>query len=49
MNLKVATTTRTMVEILFWMSKEDSSMVQEWQDMDDIVFTLDEADDNALT
>jgi hypothetical protein len=31
------------------LEEEDSSMVQELQDMDDVVFTLDEADDDAQT
>ena len=30
------------------LDEEYSSMVQELQDMDDIVFTLNEADDDAL-
>ena len=30
------------------LDEEYSSMVQELQEMDDIVFTLDKADDNAL-
>ena len=30
------------------LDEEYSSMVQELQEMDDLVFTLDKADDNAL-
>ena len=30
------------------LDEEYSSMVQELQEMDDVVFTLDKADDNAL-